>query len=290
MFANHPAIRHLRQIGCALPLMLSACGGGSGMGMDMSMGSTSPTMPSNMMPSGTTGTSMSAPMAATFESIQNNIFTPLCANCHGGANPAANLALDAMHSYADLINVPSTEKPSEVRVKPGDPMDSFLVQHIQNEGDGTTQTDLSYIVQWITDGALPIMSAMMMTTPFQVGAVQPETGDAMQTAPPRVVIGFTQELDASRVNAASVLLERVDDSSGTIPVTTMIPATISIPQGNSRAVLLTPASTLAAGQYQVVLDITAGAEIGSIGGQSLMAPARGVNGERVVTRFSVAAP
>jgi hypothetical protein len=42
------------------------------------------------------------------------------------------------------------------------------------------------------------------------------------------------------------------------------------------------------GSYQVVVDPTEGAEFGSIGGGSLSAPARSANGERVVTRFSVA--
>ncbi|HET9389700.1 MAG TPA: hypothetical protein VFO44_08645, partial [Steroidobacteraceae bacterium] len=77
----------------------------------------------------------SQPLMATFDSIQVNIFTPICSGCHSGANPAANLALDAMHSYNDLINVPSTEDPSVVRVKPGSPMQSFLVLHMEKEGD-----------------------------------------------------------------------------------------------------------------------------------------------------------
>jgi len=34
--------------------------------------------------------------------------------------------------------------------------------------------------------------------------------------------------------------------------------------------------------------MTPGAEIGSVGGEALVAPARGTNGERIVTRFSVA--
>jgi hypothetical protein len=230
-------------------------------------------------------------MAATFDSIQANIFTPKCASssCHGGATPAANLALDALHSYGDLINVPSTEKPSEVRVKPGNAMDSFLVQHMQNGGDGASQTDLSFIVQWITDGAAPDMAAaMMMASPFQVAAVQPEAGAMMKAPPPRVIVSFTHELDASRADSASVGLERVEDGDGVQPATSMIPATISIPDGNARALLVTPKSALPSGQFQVVLDMTPGAEIGSVGGETLVAPGAGIHGERIVTRFSVA--
>ena len=94
-------------------------------------------------------------LSADFDSIQANIFTPICAGCHGGANPAANLNLDAAHSYNDLVNVPSTEEPTLDRVKPGDPMDSYLVIHLQKDGDGAPASDIPFVVQWIQDGAPP---------------------------------------------------------------------------------------------------------------------------------------
>ena len=95
------------------------------------------------------------PLTADFDSIQTNIFTPICAGCHSGPNPAANLNLDAAHSYNDLVNVPSTEEPMLDRVKPGDPADSYLVIHLKNDGDGAPASDIPFVVQWITDGALP---------------------------------------------------------------------------------------------------------------------------------------
>jgi hypothetical protein len=258
----------------------------------MGMSATNANNSSSTMPPGNNGATMPMPMpmAATFDSIQANIFTPKCASssCHGGATPAANLALDALHSYGDLINIPSTEKPSEMRVKPGSAMESFLVQHMQNGADGASQTDLSFIVQWITDGAAPDMAAMMMASPFQVAAVQPEAGAIMKASPPRVIVSFSHELDASRADSASVELERVEEGDGVQPATSMIPAVISIPDGNARALLVTPSSALPAGQFQVVLDMTPGAEIGSIVGETLAEPAGGIHGERIVTRFSVA--
>ena len=226
---------------------------------------------------------------ATFDSIQTNIFTPLCASCHGGANPAENLNLDATHSYNDLINVPSTEEPSIVRVKPGDPSQSYLVLHIQKEGDGASATDLTFIEQWITDGAPPSAVATSMVGKLEITAVQPDSGDQESAPPPRIIVGFTQELDASRINGGSLLLERVGDDADPQAVATPIPATVSMPPGNARALLVTPSSALTPGNYQVVLNPTEGAELGSIGGATLSAPAPGANGERVVTRFSVAA-
>jgi hypothetical protein len=100
-------------------------------------------------------TAMPAPLTADFASIQTNIFTPICAGCHSGPSPAANLNLDAAHSYKDLVNIPSTEEPNLERVKPGDPANSFLVIHLQKDGDGAPASDIPFVVQWITDGALP---------------------------------------------------------------------------------------------------------------------------------------
>jgi hypothetical protein len=122
---------------CPILLFLSACSGGqSGIGADSMM-------------------TVQPPLTADFDSIQSNVFTPICAGCHGGASPAANLNLDAEHSYNDLVNVPSTEEPMLDRVKPGDPDNSYLVIHLQKDGDGAPASDISLVIQWITDGALP---------------------------------------------------------------------------------------------------------------------------------------
>jgi len=40
------------------------------------------------------------PLAPNFDSIQANIFEPLCEHCHAGANAPAGLRLDAANSYA----------------------------------------------------------------------------------------------------------------------------------------------------------------------------------------------
>jgi hypothetical protein len=119
-----------------LLLVLTSCSGGQ---TGMSAGSTMTVPP---------------PLMADFASIQTNIFTPICSGCHSGPNPAANLDLDAAHSYDDLVNVPSTEQPTLDRVKPGDPANSFLVIHMQSDGDGAPASDIPFVVQWITDGAL----------------------------------------------------------------------------------------------------------------------------------------
>ena len=127
-----------------------------------------------------------------------------------------------------------------------------------------------------------------MADKFEIAAVQPDSGDVENAPPPRIIVGFTQELDANRIGGGSVLLERVEDDAAPQAAATPIPATVSMPAGNARALLVTPSSALTPGNYQVVLNPAAGAELASIGGAALSAPAPGVNVERVVTRFSVA--
>ena len=271
MLVRYSAMRHLL-LPCSTFLLAVGCSGGNS---GLSTGSMS------MSPPSTT-------LMANFDSIQANIFTPLCAGCHSGSNPAANLSLDAAHSYNALVNVPSTEQPTLVRVKPGDPTNSYLVIHLKKEGDGAPASDIPFVVQWIVDGALPGTSAMPMAAQFQVAAVEPDTGDTLRVSPPRIIIGFTQELDPSSVNAASVRLERIDEDAEAA-TTPAIPASLFMPAGNARVLMLTPASALPPGQYQVVLDTASGVAIRSLSGASLGVPDPEAIGAHAVTRFSVTA-
>jgi hypothetical protein len=249
------------------------CSGGDSSGMSTgSMPAAPPTMTT---------------LTADFDSIQANIFTPICAGCHSGANPAANLSLDAAHSYNDLVNVPSTEEPTLDRVKPGDPTDSYLVIHLQKDGDGAPASDIPFVIQWIMDGALPGNSAMSMDVEFRVGAVEPNLGDALHSSPVRITIGFTQELDTAGIIPGAVRLERIDENADA-PIAITVPTSTSVPTHNARALILTPAAALPPGQYQVVLSMDSGVAVRSQSGASLSDSTPDDNRERIATRFSVA--
>jgi hypothetical protein len=272
MFTKQSAARRRRVSGGALLLVVTGCSGGNnGMNMDSMAGS-----PPSMM------------LTADFDSIQANIFTPICAGCHGGANPAANLSLDAAHSYNDLVNVPSTEEPVLDRVKPGDPTDSYLVIHLQKDGDGASASDIQFVVQWIQDGALPGSSPMSMSSEFKVAAVTPNPGDTLHAPPARIVIGFSQELDTSGFNPAAVRLQRINEADDAQSGTLALPVSVSIPAHNARALLVTPESTLLPGRYQVVLSLDPSAAVRSQSGAPLYGGAPEI-GERLVSSFSVAA-
>jgi hypothetical protein len=106
-----------------------------------------------------------SPLGATLDEIQDGVFTPTCAtaNCHTGANPSGGLDLtDADTSHTALFNVASNGDPTILRVAPGLPNDSYLVQKLEGTAGGAQMplggapldaTEIAAIRQWITDGA-----------------------------------------------------------------------------------------------------------------------------------------
>jgi len=136
-----------------MALALAACGGGSGEGLDQ-----------NGQPLSTGG---AAPLAPTLASIQVNVFSVSCAisGCHGGGTVQFGLSLDAGLSAGNLINVASPQDATLIRVIPGNPSGSFLIQKL--EGTQTVgrrmpdfspplpQATIDVIRQWIQNGAPP---------------------------------------------------------------------------------------------------------------------------------------
>jgi len=103
----------------------------------------------------------------TLQSIQTNVFTPICAvpGCHVGAGAQQGLMLDSVNnSFLDLVGVDSSEILSLLRVDPGNPDNSYLVQKVEGAPNivgaqmplnqpplSTDQIDA--IRQWILNGA-----------------------------------------------------------------------------------------------------------------------------------------
>jgi hypothetical protein len=135
----------------ALLLAVPGCGGGDGAGLD-----------SNGRPIGE-GSNPSGPLTPTYASIQSHVFTPICSVCHAGGSAPQGLRLDAANAYAMLVNVPSVEVPSVLRVKPGDPDNSYMIQKIEGHaavgarmpygGPYLDDNTISIMRQWVADGA-----------------------------------------------------------------------------------------------------------------------------------------
>ncbi|HVN76704.1 MAG TPA: PKD domain-containing protein, partial [Thermoanaerobaculaceae bacterium] len=103
---------------------------------------------------------VAAALTGTLTSIQANIFTPICSHCHP---PNQGEDLRGGKSFASIVNVPSTEQPSVLRVKPGDPDNSYLYQKITGAagisgsrmplGGTLTAAQIQAIHDWIVAGA-----------------------------------------------------------------------------------------------------------------------------------------
>jgi uncharacterized protein (TIGR03118 family) len=128
-------------------------------------------------PDGNVGTSAAVTVtvangaaAVTLTQIQASVFTPSCSGCHNGSNPPSGALpgsqnLTAGNSFVSLVNVASHEQPALLRVKPGDPANSYLIQKLEGAatisgqrmplgGPYLDQATIDQIKSWIAAGAV----------------------------------------------------------------------------------------------------------------------------------------
>jgi hypothetical protein len=79
----------------------------------------------------------------TFSTIQSEIFEKTdsagrvaCTNCHTstGRNPSGGLNLNHAVAYAQLVNAPTRLPVGRIRVIPGDPANSYLINKLEGLG------------------------------------------------------------------------------------------------------------------------------------------------------------
>lgn len=157
------------------------------------------------------------PLAPTFASIQANVFTPICTQCHAGAAAPAGLRLDEASSYAMLVNTPSLEVPALRRVAPGNPDLSYLVQKIEGRAavggrmplnsPPLPQATIDVIRQWIADGAQRTVAA---APPGQakLTAIAPIDEQIIDAPPIEILLSADAALDTTAFNTGSVTLTR----------------------------------------------------------------------------------
>jgi len=104
---------------------------------------------------------------ATLQSIQDNVFTPICSSCHAGVGtvlPGSMNLSNATASRAALVSVASVEQPGVQRVAPSNSAGSYVVQKLQGDpgisgsrmpfgGQPLDQPTINAIRQWIDAGA-----------------------------------------------------------------------------------------------------------------------------------------
>jgi hypothetical protein len=221
----------------------------------------------------------SGQLQPNFDSIQANVFEPLCVQCHAGANAPRGLRLDAVNSYALLVGVAAGQRPSVLRVAPGDPANSYLIQKLEGTAGigermpaglpGLPQSDIAVIRQWITDGALP---SSAVTGPVRVTSLTPAPSSTEVALPSAITAAFDRDLNAATVTTATFTLQRAgaDGALGTADDVLVTPASVSVPTANQRlAVMDLTGVPNALDRYRITLRGSGPATIMDLGGNSL---------------------
>lgn len=240
-------------------------------------------------------------LSADFDSIQANIFTPICSVCHVGGGAPEGLLLDAANSFNLLVGVPSTEVPSLMRVKPGDPDNSYIIQKLEGHAavgaqmpfgcpmsqPCLTTSTIAFIRQWITDGAQPSAAAAgAAAAPLAMISVVPDQAEPVSVAPPQIVIAFNHDLDVTQIDGGSIHIEKL--IQGASPQSAeRIPARLTVSGANPRALLVWPSQPLANGHYRVVMNADPTAQFHDTAGQTVRAGAPDELGQSVISTFDI---
>lgn len=132
--------------------LLAGCAG-NGKGLD-----------ENGNPIGSGGGGGTLAFDPTFTNIKNNVFTPICTQCHAGAGAPQGLRLSADSAYTMLVGVQSEERPQYLRVQAGNPGDSYIIRKLEGGPDiagaqmpynlpPLSQETINSIRAWIQKGA-----------------------------------------------------------------------------------------------------------------------------------------
>ncbi|ALO36363.1 hypothetical protein CMT41_17675 [Colwellia sp. MT41] len=205
--------------------------------------------------------------------IQDNVFSPICVECHGGANPAAGQNLsDLATSAKNLINVTSANANFK-RVLPGSAQNSYLYLKITGAsqagarmplGKPALSTDaINAIKQWITLGALVPPNSNISA---QVNNSHMTTRQLNEHKSATLTLSFNQPMNFSSLASEQIL---INASSPT--------ATWSISDENITLSVINPQTLkitisqlpLAVTQLKFSLNNNSISSIISIGGQLL---------------------
>jgi hypothetical protein len=293
------ALRHFfgplaSRAGVVLTLLSIAACAGNGNGLD-----------ANGQPLAAGSSGSLPPLSADFASIQANIFTPICSVCHIGGGAPEGLRLDAADSFNLLVGVPSTEVPSLLRVKPGDPDNSYIIQKLEGHaavgaqmpfGCPSTQpclttTTIAFIRQWITDGAPPAAAAATVhaAAPLAVTSIVPDDIEPVSESPPQIMVAFNRDLDVTQIDSGSMHIEKIvpGESSASTLVSEVVPARVSVSSANLRALMVWPSRRLVSGHYRLVIAAGAPTQVSDMAGNALALGAPSESGESVISNFDV---
>ena len=269
-------------------LLLAACGGGGGDGGGGG-GGPPPPPPPPPPPS----------IEPTLASIQDNVFSPICTTCHAGAAAPNGLRLEEGMSHAMLVNVPSLEVPALLRVEPGNPDDSYLVQKIEGTaavggrmplgGQPLSQETIAAIRQWITDGAVASAAVTASAARLQLLAPSPEADIRPEDAAPVVelLVAADQALDVNLLGSGTVTLQASGrDGSFGEGNEVAIAHRIVMTQHDPSVFRLIPLKPLTADRYRLKVSGSAPLAVADLDAVVIDGDADGTTGNDFVAEFS----
>jgi hypothetical protein len=173
------------------------------------------------------------------------------------------LRLDEANSYALLVNVPSVQEPSLLRVEPGDPEASYIVHKIEGRaaqggrmplnGPPLPQESIDLIKQWIAGGAEPPESDDAGSSrTFKVASTIPAKDEYAEFAAALTAI-FSGPVDASLASLDMFTLQASggDGSFAEGNEIPIAPLRVEVSAGNAAVVILRPNVPLAPESYQL---------------------------------------
>ena len=280
---NERAVSRLRTHGMVtfcVSAVLSGCGGGGG------DNDSPPPQQQQPPPAGQT---------SLFQQVQDTVLTPNCTGCHVGANAPAGLRLDAGNSFAMLVNVASTQVPTVLRVIPGDPQNSYLVQKIEGRAAvggrmplgraALPQASIDLVRSWIAAGAQ--MNSGVDDGLFSIRSTIPAADEVSVAAVNELQIVFNSEIDASLVRSAGIRIEASGgDGSFAEGNEVMLPiADARVSPGNSRVLMVYPAAPLIGDDYRFVIEESAGISLADNAARTLDGDGDGRAGGAFILTF-----
>ena len=243
------------------------------------------------------------PLAPTFASIQQNVFTPICTRCHAGAAAPVGLRLDEASSYAMVVNAPSVEVPALRRIQPGDPDSSYLIQKIEGRAASGGRMPLNspplppetiaVIRQWVMEGAPRTAASADPQGPAVLSAIMPNGDEILEKAPAQIVVTANIELNTSSINTGTVSLIRSGGDG-------------SFDEGNEVAIqalgfevrsvnptviaIAVPASAWVMDSYRLRISGAGGVAVADLNGLAIDGDADGRAGGDFVTDFDLGRP
>lgn len=226
--------------------------------------------------------------SSDFQEIQDTIFTPICTQCHIGATAPQGLRLDAANAYAMLVNTPSNEVPGLMRVNPGNPDQSYIVQKLEGTnaagarmpfgGPYLSQDRIDLVRRWISGGAQPV--ATSAPNKLLVTSTVPAPAEAAAPGLNQVLVIFSHDVDASL--AASGTFTLVDGNDQPVAIASAV-----VPAGRPTVVELTLAAPLPAGSFQLTVRGSGAIALADSAGHVLDGDADGRPGGDYLMSFDV---